>query len=54
MKIEDAIVKSIRKWFEGNTFDELKNVATKRVKYHKGYFDSVGENFGIEPYEVKK
>jgi len=49
MTREEFVRKAIKAYFEGLTPDELKSVSSKRMKYTKKYFDSMGEEFGIEP-----
>lgn len=51
MKLEDAYLKSIRKYFNENfTPEELQGASPKKLKYNKRYFDNVGEQYGIKPY----
>lgn len=54
MTFEEAIVKSIRSYFKGVEPSELTKATPKRSKYNKKYFDSVGEEHGISPVELKK
>lgn len=54
MKISDAIRKSMKEYYKGATFDNLKKTKDgKKMKYTKKFFDSVGENHGVKPYEVE-
>lgn len=54
MKIEEAIIKSIRKYFVDNfSPEELAGSKSEKSKYNKKYFDSFGENYGVKPYGNK-
>lgn len=54
MKIGDAIVKSMKAYYEGLTPQELKAASPKGLKYTKKYFDKVGKEHDIEPVDLKK
>lgn len=49
-----AIKKAMKSYYGGSAPKELNNSTGKRAKYSKGYFDKVGREYGIEPYELKK
>ena len=46
MELNEAFEKAIKAYFKKNSHDKLSS--TKDTKYNKKYFDSVGEEFGIE------
>jgi uncharacterized protein YpuA (DUF1002 family) len=54
MDIRTAIIKSMKAYYEGKSPQELKAVSQKGIKYTKKYFDKVGEENGVKPYEFKK
>jgi hypothetical protein len=41
MRFQEAIIKSIRSYYEGNSFQNIDGI--KKVKYSKDYFDSFEE-----------
>lgn len=53
MTLQDAILKSIRKYFDGVNPTELRNISTKRTKFKKEYFDQLGSEYNIKPYGEK-
>ena len=54
MNWHQAIVKSMRAYYSGMSPKELNGATGKRAKYSKSYFDKVGRENNIEPYEIKK
>lgn len=54
MDIRTAIIKSMKAYYEGKSPQELKAVSPKGIKYTKKYFDKVGKEYDVEPYEFKK
>lgn len=54
MTFHEAVVKSMRAYYSGLSPKELNGASGKRPKYAKSYFDKVGREYSIEPYEVKK
>lgn len=53
MTFEDAIKKAIKAHFKGLSPEQLRGPSGKKTKYTKKYFDKVGEEYEIEPYELK-
>lgn len=53
MTFEDAVRKSIQAYFEGGGLDAYNKTTQKKSKYTKKYFDKVGEEYGIEPFDPK-
>lgn len=49
-----AIIKSMRAYYAGQGPSELNKTSGKRAKYSKSYFDKVGREYNIEPFEPKK
>jgi hypothetical protein len=54
MNLTQAIVKSMKAYYEGLTPQELKAASPKGIKYTKKYFDKVGKENDIEPIDLKK
>lgn len=54
MNWHQAIVKSMKSYYSGMSAKEFNGTTGKRAKYSKSYFDKVGREYGIEPYEIKK
>lgn len=50
MKLEDAIKKSIKKYFQGVDLENLKGASEKKMKYDKKYFDGMAKKFDIKNY----
>lgn len=54
MTLQDAIIKSMKAYYSGLTAKELNGATGKRAKFTKSYFDKVGREHGIEPFELKR
>lgn len=54
MDWSEAIVKAMKAYYAGMSPKELNGATGKRPKYNKSYFDKVGREYQIEPYELKK
>ena len=54
MKMSDAIIKSMKAYYNGLSPQELKAASPKGLKYNKKYFDKVGKEHDIEPVDLKK
>lgn len=54
MNFHEAVVKSMKAYYEGMSAKELNGTGGKRAKYSKSYFDKVGREYGVEPFELKK
>lgn len=51
MNLREAVRKAIESYFEGLEPDQLKATSNKKFKYDKKYFDRMGLEFGVEPYD---
>lgn len=51
MNLREVIRKSIEAYFEGLEPEEMKLQSGKKRKYDKKYFDRIGLEFGVEPYD---
>lgn len=54
MNLLDAMKKSMKAYYSGISPKELNGASGKKPKYGKTYFDKVGRENNIEPYELKK
>lgn len=54
MDIHKAVIMSMRAYYKGLGPKELNASSGKRAKYSKTYFDKVGREYDIEPFEPKK
>ncbi len=54
MELNKVFMKSMKAYYEGKLPGELKSASPKGIKYTKKYFDKVGAENGIDPYELKK
>lgn len=54
MTFHEAIVKAMKAYYSGMSPKELNASSGKKAKYSKSYFDKVGREYGVEPYELKK
>lgn len=54
MNFKQAIIASMKSYYQGLTPDELRGASNKKMKYSKKYFDRVGSDHGIEPFDPKK
>jgi hypothetical protein len=54
MDLTEAIAKSMRAYYKGVVPTASKSASPKGLKYTKKYFDKVGSDNGIEPFDLEK
>lgn len=53
MDLTTAIVKSMKAYYKGVIPTASKSASPKGLKYTKKYFDKVGEENNIKPFDIK-
>jgi len=48
MNFREAVIKSMKAYYKGQTPEKLSSLSPKKAKYTKKYFDKVSKDLGIE------